>query len=382
MNQVRLELSNKFNHLQTNLFPWLQEELGPLSKKQKLFVETLELIQIETFIPYSPKEPGRPEMNRIAVARAFVAKAIFNMPTTKFLLDYLKSSPTIRRLCGWERYSDIPSESTFSRAFNQFSDSQLPERLHETLIGEYLKNQLIGHISRDSTAIIAREKPEKSKPKETVKKKRGRPKKGEERPEKALTRLENQSRGMSIEAMIEDLPNACNVGTKRNSKGFQNTWIGYKLHIDCTESGIPISCLLTSASLHDSQVAIPLAEISHKRVTNCYDLMDAAYCSPLIDAHSRSLGHIPIIDENPRRDKERKKEIEAETKAQRAAGYKTAEVVRYNERSSVERVNGRLKDDLGGRVVRVKGAKKVMAHLMFGIVALAASQLLSLVQLE
>ena len=81
--------------------------------------------------------------------------------------------------------------------------------------------------------------------------------------------------------------------------------------------------------------------------------MDAAYCSPLIDAHSRSLGHIPIIDENPRRDKERKKEIEAETKAQRAAGYKTAEVVRYNERSSVERVNGRLKDDLGGRVVRV-----------------------------
>ena len=38
MNQVRLELSNKFNHLQNNLFPWLQEELGPLSKKQKKLV--------------------------------------------------------------------------------------------------------------------------------------------------------------------------------------------------------------------------------------------------------------------------------------------------------------------------------------------------------
>ena len=56
MNQVRLELSNKFNHLQTNLFPWLQEELGPLSKKQKLFVETLELIQIETFIYLIPRK--------------------------------------------------------------------------------------------------------------------------------------------------------------------------------------------------------------------------------------------------------------------------------------------------------------------------------------
>ena len=28
---------------------------------------------------------------------------------------------------------------------------------------------------------------------------------------------------------------------------------------------------------------------------------------------------------------------------------------------------GRLKDEFGGRMIRVRGTKKVMAHLMFGI---------------
>ena len=66
---------------------------------------------------------------------------------------------------------------------------------------------------------------------------------------------------------------------------------------------IPISCLLTSASLHDSQAAIPLATLSAERTTNLYDLMDAAYDAEPIRQHSRSLGHVPLIDTNPRRDK-------------------------------------------------------------------------------
>jgi len=63
---------------------------------------------------------------------------------------------------------------------------------------------------------------------------------------------------MTLEEMLDDLPKACNVGTKKNSKGYKETWIGYKLHIDAADGQIPISCILTSASLHDSQAAIPL----------------------------------------------------------------------------------------------------------------------------
>ena len=182
---------------------------------------------------------------------------------------------------------------------------------------------------------------------------------------------------MSLFEMTADLPTACNVGTKRNSKGYKTSWIGYKRHIDACDGGIPISCLLTSASLHDSQVAIPLAEITNQRITHCYDLMDAAYDAPLIRQHSQSLGHVALIDENLRT-KLRKAEITEEQKRRRTAGYQLAEDIHYNERSTVERVSGRLKDKFNGRMVSVKGHSKVMAHLMFGIIVLSIDQLMKL----
>jgi len=40
---------------------------------------------------------------------------------------------------------------------------------------------------------------------------------------------------------------------------------------------IPISAILTPASLHDSQAAIPLATMRASRVINLYDVMDSAY---------------------------------------------------------------------------------------------------------
>ena len=232
-------------------------------------------------------------------------------------------------------------------------------------------------MSRDSTAINAREKPHKKPNKQEPTKKRGRPKKGEERP-KQPTRLEQQALGMTIHAMLSDLPMHCDIGTKKNSKGYKSSWQGYKLHIDSSDTGIPISCVLTSASVHDSQVALPLATITSQRVTNLYDLMDAAYDSPIIKEHSMSLGHVPIIDERPKRGK--KAEVELELKAKRQANYKTAQMIRYNQRSSVERVNGRLKDEFNGRMLRVKGHAKVMSHLMFGIVALTVDQLMKFLE--
>jgi hypothetical protein len=58
--------------------------------------------------------------------------------------------------------------------------------------------------------------------------------------------------------------------------------------------------VLTAASVHDSQVAIPLATLTAGRVTNLYDLMDSAYDAVAVKQHSRDLGHVPIIDVNPR----------------------------------------------------------------------------------
>jgi hypothetical protein len=184
---------------------------------------------------------------------------------------------------------------------------------------------------------------------------------------------------MSLPEMLDDLPKACDVGTKQNSKGYKSSWTGYKLHIDAADGGIPISCILTSASSHDSQSAIPLAAMTSRRVTNCYDLMDSAYDAPEIHEYSRRLDHVPLIDTNPRRDKALKEELANESKRRKALNYQTAEEQRYHERGTVERVNGRLKDEFGGRTVRVRGHAKVMCHLMFGILALTADQLMSFV---
>ena len=107
--------------------------------------------------------------------------------------------------------------------------------------------------------------------------------------------------------------------------------------------------------------------------------MDTAYDAPEIWEKSRALGHVPIIAAHPRSIDGGKAEIAAEAKRQRRAGYQLAEDVRYHERSAAERVNARLKDEFGGRHVRVRGHAKVYCHLMFGVLALAVDQLMRLV---
>lgn len=369
-------LSYVWGRIQGTLFPLLEEELSPLTEKQEQLVGILEVVRVERFSIGISGCVGRPPKDRTALARAFVAKAVFNIPTTRVLIERLQSDVSLRRICGWERRSEIPDESTFSRAFAQFAKLELPRLAHNALISYVYKDQLVGHVSRDSTSIQVREKPVKKAKQEKKSKKRGRPKKGEQRPEKDLKRLDKQLLQMTQQERLDDLPKVCDVGAKTNSKGNKEYWIGYKCHIDTGDGDIPLSCIVTSASVHDSQVSIPLAEETAAKAVSLYDLMDAAYDCPQIIQHSKALGHVPIIDKNVRRNKKAKAEIEAEAKAQRTIKWVSPEKIRYNQRSSAERVNSRLKDDYGGRMIRVRGHLKVACHLMFGILALTANALL------
>lgn len=164
--------------------------------------------------------------------------------------------------------------------------------------------------------------------------------------------------------MLLEIPTACDRGAKCNAKGYKIAWNGYKLHLDTADCGVPISALLSSASVHDSRAAVPLSLMSAQRVTSLYDVADAAYCSVELQAHSRSLGHVPLIDHNPRGG------VKDE--------FEPADAIRYRERTVAERSNARLKDEFGGRNVMVKGGVKVMCHLMFGVLALSADQLMRL----
>src|SRR5450759_1138300 len=147
-------------------------------------------------------------------------------------------------------------------------------------------------------------------------------------------------------------------------------------------SAIQATGLLTFAPVGlppTEHASLHWTHLSARRVTNLYDLMDSAYDAQAIHEHSRSLGHVPIIDANPRRDRARKAELQEEEKRRRLLGHSPAEEMRYRERTTVERVNARLKDEFGGRMIRVRGNAKVMCHLMFGIVALTADQILRLI---
>jgi hypothetical protein len=246
--------------------------------------------------------------------------------------------------------------------------------------------RIVGMIARDATEIEAREKPVK---KETNDKnddppppdsaapprKRGRPRKDEQRPKPEPTRLERQT-NQNLDQMLAELPTACDVGCKKNSKGYKETWNGYKLHLDVACGQIPVSCVLTSASVHDSQVAIPLMTMTSARIAYLYDLMDAAYDAAAIHDHGKALGHMPIIDRNFRAQHEAKAEWAREVERMKLVHMPDPDDIIFDFRTMVERINGRLKDEFGARFVRVRGAIKVKCHLVFGLVALTVDQIL------
>lgn len=367
-----MKLTDKISWLmgrvQRSLFPHLNECFTtPLTAQEKRLVSILEIVRVEQHVAKNISRyryPGRTPLDRRACARAFVVKALYRHPTTSDLIRALQSAENLRRICGFTTMEDIPSESTFSRAFAEFAASGLGGRVHDELVGEYLEEEIVGHISRDSTAIIGREKPARKMVKEPrVPRKRGRPAKGEQREPSVEKRLERQFHQSAEEAICE-LPVLCDRGTKKNAKGYKVSWNGYKLHLDTNDIGLPISALVTSASLHDSQVAIPLIKLTSGKVTYLYDLMDAAYDAKLIEETSRIFGHVPITDKNGR--------------GREVLPMAPHEAERYKTRTTVERSNSRMKEDFGADNVMVKGHSKVTLHLMFGVITLFADQILRL----
>ena len=358
----------RFVALQGELIGLVELDYMGLTPKLEQIIRAFEFTQIELAVyrdrGYAQRRGvGQPEADRCALACAFLAKAVLDLKTTRALIDRLQADSKLRRLCGFDLRFALPSESTFSRAFEAFARDDLMQRVHARMIKDTLGHQLIGHISRDSTAIETREsiakKDKVQMAKAKPKNKRGRPAKGEVRPAPEPSALERQSR-QTLAQIIAELDTACATGTKKNAQGYKISWKGYKLHLDTACCGVPISAILTGANVHDSRVAIPLTRISAQRVDTCYELMDAAYCSTVIREEIQAAGRVPLIDHNPRKGDKRE--------------FAPHEAQRYKTRSGAERCNARLKDEFGARHVQVRGHAKVMCHLMLGVLALCADQ--------
>ena len=146
--------------METYLFPMLEEEIGELSAKMREFLRIVEVVRPSRFITRTLRWCGfgRPMNDREKMLLAFFLKAVYDLPTTKVLIENLKANPSLRRLCGWEYQGAVPSGATFFRAFKVFAEERVLDAIHEVIVKENYTEKLVGHASIDSTAIIGREK--------------------------------------------------------------------------------------------------------------------------------------------------------------------------------------------------------------------------------
>jgi len=402
------------------LFPLIESAISdPMTDTLRDLILTLEFLRVEELLRRVEQhgQVGAPPADRAPLLRAYIAKAALKLETTKALYDRLRVDGALRRICGWEgaplpprsalrgkttagqsvqatrqgkrRHAKrrVPSEATFSRAFATFADARVLDLVHIERAREYLGDDVCEHGSHDSTAIHARERPAR-KPKpptpENPPKRRGRPRKGEERPAPPPKRLQQQRAEPDLKKILDELPTACDKGGKKNSKGDTDYWVGYKLHLLTVDGDIPVAALTTSASMHDSGAAIPLMRLAAKRGLRIfYDLFDAAYDAEEIRAEAAALDQVPIIAANVR-----SAALKAETERLEKLPFSRLDVEQalvdtdrrrhFKARSGVERVNSRLKEDPGVRLVRIRGHPKVHALLMCSVLVIFARAVLGL----
>ncbi len=76
-----------------NCSPALQENLDDLSEPMRQLATVISAIKSDlppNILWDSPYLPGRPRKSRQAILNAFIAKAIFNIPTTRDLIERLR----------------------------------------------------------------------------------------------------------------------------------------------------------------------------------------------------------------------------------------------------------------------------------------------------
>jgi len=340
--------------LHPTLFDHLESVSGPLTKDQCRAALVLDTVRIERFVQDVGLPGGRPFYSVKPSARALLVKSLLNVATTKSLLARLEVDHGLRTLCGFS--GRLPSESTLSRHFRMLAQAGVLDQVHESLVQEYLGQATVHHLSRDSSAIVGREKSKvRKKVKASLSPKPKRP------PSRILEQLEQD-----YARSLQNLPRVCDVGRKTGSNGFALAWVGFKLHLDVADDGLPLSAFTSSASLHDSQVAVPLSRMTKARVGGVfYELMDKAYDANGIREAVCRQGHVPLIEA-------------ADRGVQKAIPFDPAQARRFKCRTAIERTFSDLKDNHGGRTVRVKGPDKVHTHLMFGVLTVFALILLGL----
>ena len=332
-----------------------------LNDQQKTFLNLLRCI--ESHLDFAERQyagTGRKPYQYLPFLKSQLAKCFFQIATTSKLIERLKADPNLRLLCGFRK---VPGKASFSRVYGYLSERHIFDGALEKLAKETFKDKVVYHVCRDSTAIHARETVEKKKKKTPpdTPKRRGRPRKTDEKQEIQEiqpTEIEKQLTEESY-VSLERLNKKCTRGFKKNNNTQLACWKGYKLHLDVSDSGFPITAIVTGADVQDCNMAIPMEKITEQRVTFCYSLMDKGYDANQIRTFIESRERVPIIDFR-KRNNGTCQELDP------------AKRERYKIRTTVERANSHLKDMFIPKAIYVKGYTKVSFVLLSAVLCLAA----------
>jgi len=338
-----------------------------LNYQQKTFLQMLRCIEEHIPFLYRPYAgTGRKPYQYLPFLRSQWAKNFFQISTTTMLIERLKADPNLRLLCGFNK---VPGQASFSRAYDYLAGTGIQGETHDGLTKETFKDKVVYHVCRDSTSIHARETIEKKKKKTPPEppKKRGRPRKTDEKREKVEKQPSEIEKQLAEEPSVslERLNKKCALGLKRNTNSQFTFWKGYKLHLDVSDSGFPITAYVTAADVQDCNLAIPMEKITEQKVTFCYSLMDKGYDANQIRSFIESRGRVPIIDFR-KRNNGTCQELDSAKKE------------RHKIRTTVERANSHLKDMLIPKAIYVKGYSKVSFVLFSSVLCLAALKHLQL----
>ena len=330
-----------------------------LNDRQKTFLHILRCIEKHLYLPERPYAgTGRKPYQYLPFIRSQLAKNYFQISATSMLIDRLRADPNLRLLCG---FTKVPGAASFCRAYQYLASTGVLQKTHDGLTEKAFNGKVVYHVCRDSTAIHAREKVERKKKikmPQTIPRKRGRPRGTtgkRKKPPREMVLQFDETPCVSLERLNKK----CSTGAKRSSQGNKSYWNGYKLHLDVSDWGYPITAVVTGANVQDCFLAIPMEKMTEQKVTFCYSLMDKGYDANLIHSFIKSRERVPIIDLKKRSNGH-------------CPELDPAKKERYKIRTTVERANSHLKDSLIPRAIYVKGYAKVSFVLHSAVLCLAA----------
>lgn len=332
---------------QAEIFPDLKNNFGYLTNKHEQLIQMLDLLDLNEIYPRTIWDScfGRPIKHRHAFVIAFIARTIFNIAKTKDLIDYLNVDRALRVICGFDGRSTsaVPSEASFSREFAQLCKLGIPDKIHQSLISTHCGTELYEHLSFDASSIEVAEKAHASDKKE---------------------RTVKMQQTQTTAKILSDLPMKCNFGIKKNSNGKIYQWKGYKLHAVVNEYNVPITAVVTAASVHDSLCAIPLVRMTEGLVNGLYYLADKGYDAAAIRNEIRLFEKVPLID------------FKRDRSGKTSGEFIGNQINRYKKRTYVESHFSQLKMNYLPRYILYRGIEKVRGFLNIALAVIAAAQII------